>query len=160
MRSEQEAERAIRLYSDTIRRICFVHLKNHADVEDIFQDVFLKYILSDTVFKNNEHEKAWFIRVTVNVCRDLIKSAFRSRSVSLEEALNATSNTNEDDRHVLEAVLKLPKKYRDIVYLHYYEGYTAPEIGKILNKNENTVYTILKRARELLKKSLGGDENG
>ncbi|NLC72528.1 MAG: sigma-70 family RNA polymerase sigma factor [Ruminococcaceae bacterium] len=160
MRSEQEAERAIRLYSDTIRRICFVHLKNHADVEDIFQDVFLKYILSDTVFKNNEHEKAWFIRVTVNACRDLIKSAFRSRSVSLDEAINATSNANEDDRHVLEAVLKLPKKYRDIVYLHYYEGYTAPEIGKILNKNENTVYTILKRARELLKKSLGGDENG
>lgn len=74
MRSEQEANRALDLYSDTVRRICMIHLKNYADTEDIFQTVFLKYVLSSTVFKNEEHEKAWFIRVTINACKDLLKS--------------------------------------------------------------------------------------
>lgn len=74
MRSEQEANRAIERYADTVRRICMIHLKNHADTEDIFQNVFLKYVLSTAVFESEEHEKAWFIRVTINACRDLLKS--------------------------------------------------------------------------------------
>lgn len=71
MRSEREANRAIELYADTVRRLCIVHLKNHADAEDIFQTVFLKYVLSSVAFENDAHEKAWFIRVTVNACKDL-----------------------------------------------------------------------------------------
>ena len=85
MRSEEEANRAVEKYADTVRRICIVHLKNHADTEDIFQTVFLKYVLSSVSFENEEHEKAWFIRVTVNACKDLPKSFFRSRTVSLDE---------------------------------------------------------------------------
>lgn len=84
MRSEQEAVQAVERYADTVRRVCALHLKNHADTEDIFQTVFLKYVLSTTVFESQEHEKAWFIRVTVNACRDLLKSFFRSRTVSLD----------------------------------------------------------------------------
>lgn len=64
-----------------------------------------------------------------------------------------------DNREVLEAVLSLPAKYRDVVYLHYYEGYTAPQIGEILEKKTNTVYTLLTRAREQLRRLLGGDED-
>ncbi len=158
MRSEEEANRAVEKYADTVRRICIVHLKNHADTEDIFQTVFLKYVLSSVSFENEEHEKAWFIRVTVNACKDLLKSFFRSRTVSLDEIIEKPSEMPQDNREVLEAVLELPEKYRDVVYLYYYEEYTAPEIGRILEKKENTVYTLLKRARKILKDKLGGDE--
>lgn len=158
MRSEEEANRAIEQYSDTVRRICFLHLKNEADTEDIFQTVFLKYVLSSAEFQSPEHEKAWLIRVTINACRDLLKSFFRSRTVSLSEAAEQAADGDEGRREVLEAVLKLPEKYRRVVYLHYFEGYTAPQIGKILSKNVNTVYTLLTRARQMLKKELGGDD--
>ena len=87
MRSEQEVNRAIERYADTIRRICMIHLKNYADTEDIFQTVFLKYVLSCVSFESEEHEKAWFIKVTMNACRDLLKSFFRSHTVSLEEVM-------------------------------------------------------------------------
>ena len=157
MRSEQEANRAIELYADTVRRLCMIHLKNHADTEDIFQTVFLKYLLSTKEFESPEHEKAWFIRVTVNACRDLLKSIFRSRTDSMEEVLDQPSLPQED-HEVLEAVLSLPARYKDAVYLHYYEGYTAPEIAKILGKNVNTIYTLLNRARQLLREKLGGDD--
>lgn len=157
MRSEQEANRAIELYADTVRRICMLHLKNHADTEDIFQTVFLKYLLSSKEFETPEHEKAWFIRVTVNACRDLLKSFFRSHTVSMEGLLDQPS-LPQQDHEVLEAVLSLPVRYKDAVYLHYYEGYTAPEIAKILGKNVNTIYTLLNRARQLLREKLGGDD--
>lgn len=159
MRSEQEANRAIERYADTVRRICMIHLKNHADTEDIFQNVFLKYVLSTAVFENEEHEKAWFIRVTINACRDLLKSFFRSRTVSLDTLLDQPADLTETDRTVLDAVLALPPKYRDVVYLHYYEGYTAPQIGQILKKNVNTVYTLLNRAKQALRETLGGDDD-
>ena len=157
MRSEQETNRAIERYSDTVRRLCMVHLKNYADTEDIFQTVFLKYVLSSVSFESEEHEKAWFIRVTINACKDLLKSFFRSRTVSLEEVLEQPSKLAPDHREVLEAVLSLPQKYRDVVYLHYFEDYTAPQIGRILGRNENTVYTLLTRSRKMLREKLGGD---
>lgn len=159
MRSEQEANRAIERYADTVRRICMIHLKNHADTEDIFQNVFLKYVLSTAVFESEEHEKAWFIRVTINACRDLLKSFFRSRTVSLDTLLDQPADLTENDRTVLDAVLALPGKYRDVVYLHYYEGYTAPQISEILHKNVNTIYTLLNRAKQALKETLGGDDD-
>lgn len=160
MRSEQEADRAIELYADTVRRICMVHLKSYSDTEDVFQNVFLKYVLSSVVFENEEHEKAWFIRVTLNACKDLLKSFFRSRSVPLEEIIELPAQAKGENSEVLEAVLSLPQKYRDAVYLHYYEGYSAVEIAKILGKNENTIYTHLSRARDILREKLGGDELG
>ena len=158
MRSEWEANRAIDRYADLVRRVCMIHLKNHTDTEDIFQTVFLKYVTGTTEFESEEHEKAWFIRVTINACKDLLRSFFRSRTVSLDDLLEQPDQVPEDHREVLEAVLALPDKYRDVVYLHYYEGYTAPEIGAILHKNPNTVYTLLTRARDELRKMLGGED--
>ena len=157
MRSDQEVNRAIELYADTIRRICMVHLKNYSDTEDIFQIVFLKYVLSSVIFENEGHEKAWFIRVTINACKDLLKNFFRSRTVSIDELLDQPVALTPDNSEVLEAVLSLPKKYKDVVYLHYYEGYTAVEISRILHKNVNTIYTFLTRSKRLLKEKLGGE---
>lgn len=157
MRSEQETIRAVEQYSDTVRRLCAVHLKNEADTEDIFQTVFLKYVLSSVSFENDEHEKAWFIRVTINACKDLLKSFFRSRTVSLDNIPEQPWELPEDYRDVWEAVFSLPQKYRDVVYLHYFEDYTAPQISRILGKNVNTVYTILTRSKQMLREKLGGD---
>ncbi len=157
MRSEGEVNRAIGLYADTVRRLCMVHLKNYADTEDIFQNVFLKYALSSTVFETQEHEKAWFIRVTLNACKDLLKSFARRFTVSLDELVELPASASQDNRYILEAVLSLPAKYKDVVYLHYYEEYTAPQISRIIGKNVNTVYTLLARARKLLEEKLGGE---
>lgn len=157
MRSEQEVNRAVDRYADTVRRLCMVHLKNYHDTEDIFQTVYLKYILSSAVFENEEHEKAWFIRVTINACKDMLKNFFRSRTVPLDELLNQTEDLTPENSEVLEAVLSLPEKNRAVVYLHYYEGYSAVEISGILGKNVNTVYTLLTRSKQLLKEKLGGD---
>ena len=158
MRSEGDAHRAIERYADMVWRLCLINLKNPADAEDVFQNVFMKYVLSSAVFQSEEHEKAWFIRVTVNACRDLYRSLFRRESVPIDELPELPYNdNNEENREVLDAVMALPEKYRDVVYLHYYEGYSAPEISKILHKNVNTIYTLLTRARNMLRESLGGD---
>ena len=157
MRSEQEVNRAVERYADMVRRLCMLHLKNAADTEDIFQNVFLKYVLRSMPFESEAHERAWIIRVTINACKDLLKSFFRSRTVSLDEVVQLPAETPPDHREVLEAVLSLPPKYKDVVYLHYYEGYTAPEISRMLGKNVNTVYTRLNRSKQLLREKLGGD---
>ena len=156
MRSEEEANRAIRLYADTVRRICMVNLKNYSDTEDIFQTVFLKYVLHPEPFESEEHEKAWIIRVTVNACKDLLKNVFRSRTVPLDTLIETPQAQELRHTELLEAVLSLPAKYKDVVYLYYYEGYSAEEISRILKKNVNTVYTLLTRARKILKKELEG----
>lgn len=103
----------------------------------------------------------WIIRVTANACKDLPRSFFRSRTVSLDVLIETPREMPEDHSDILEAVLALPEKYKDPIYLHYYEGYTAEEIGRILEKNTNTVYTLLTRARQMLKTRLEGvTENG
>ena len=156
MRNEEEAGRAIRLYADTVRRICMVHLKNYSYTEDIFQTVFLKYVLHSKPFESEEHEKAWIIRVTVNACKDLLKSVFRSQTVPLDTLIETPQAQELQHTELLGAVLSLPPKYKDVVYLYYYEGYSAEEISRILKKNVNTVYTLLTRARKILKKELEG----
>lgn len=160
MRSEEETNQAMERYGDTVRRLCMIHLKNEADTQDIFQTVFLKYLLHDKPFESGEHEKAWFIRVTLNACKDLLRSFFRRNTVPLEELTGQADKLTGQGQEVLAAVLALPQKERQVVYLHYYEGYTAPEIANILRKNVNTIYTNLTRAREQLKTMLGGEEDG
>lgn len=158
MRSEQEACRAIEAYADTVQRLCMLHLKNHSDTEDIMQTVFMKYVTYTGEFENAEHEKAWIIRVTVNLCKDFLKSFFRSRTVSIDEIKEQIAPEKEDYSEVLEAVLSLPKKYKDVIYLYFYEQYTAVEIAEILGKKPNTVYTLLARGKAILRDKLGGDE--
>ncbi len=154
MRTDQQIQLAIEHHGDMVRRLCMIHLKNHADSEDVFQTVFIKYALYQGVFESADHENAWFIRVTLNACRDLLRRFFRSRTVSLEVLMEIPQEMTDSHREVLEAVLALPEKYRIPIYLHYYEGYTAPEIGKILKKNVNTVYSLLNRGKKLLKEAL------
>ncbi len=157
MRSEHEIDRAVEQYSDMIKRICLYHLKNAADTEDVFQTVFLKYLLYKGSFESPEHEKAWFIRVTLNACKDYLKSFFRHSALPLEELAEEAASIPAQQHEVLDAVLALPAKYRNAIYLHYYEGYSAAEIGKILDKKENTVYSLLSRGRTMLREALGGD---
>ncbi len=154
MRSEYEVNRAIEQYADTVRRLCMIHLKNYADTEDIFQTVFLKYALSSVAFESPKHETAWIVRVTLNACKDLLKSFSRSRSISLETLIEEPAQIDQSHREVLEAVLALPEKYRIAIYLHYYEGYTAPEIAKLTKRKVNSVYTLLNRGKSMLKEAL------
>lgn len=150
MRAESDVVRAIEQYADTVRRVAFVHLEDRADVDDIYQTVFMRYALRDEPFRDEGHERAWIIRVTINACRDLVKSAYRSRTVPLDSVLEPRSEAVEDHRDVLEAVAALPLPQRQVVYLHYYEGYTAPEMARILEKKTSTIYTLMLRARRAL----------
>lgn len=148
------------MYSDTVKRICLLNLKNRHDTDDVFQNVFLKYMQSDTIFESDEHEKAWFIRVTLNECKDFFKSFSRSKVVSIDEIIEPSEEMDTESMELLDEVLKLPKKYKEVIYLFYYEGYNAVEIGQILNKNVNTIYTLMSRAKEMLKCNLGGEADG
>lgn len=157
MRSEYEMERAVASYSDMVRRICFLHLKNRHDTEDVFQNVFLKYLLYEGHFADCEHEKAWMIRVTINACKDWIKVNRKRNIVSLEVIAEEAESLNENNGFVLEAVMQLPDKYKSVIYLYYYEQYSAIEIAGILHKKENTIYTRLARAKAILKDMIGGE---
>ena len=155
MKSEEEVRRAIDQYADMVTRLCLLRLKSRADSEDVFQEVFLKYAMFRGEFTSAEHEKAWLIRVTLNACRDSLRSAFRTKTVPLELLGEQAA---PEQRAVLSEMLALPQKYRDVLYLHDYEGYTAAETGEILGKKENTVYSLLSRGRELLRRAMtGGD---
>ena len=157
MRSESEVNRAIENYADMVRRLCMVHLKNYADTEDIFQTVFLKYILYPEPFESEEHEKAWIIRVTINACKDLLKSAWWRRHATLHEASHlAAPIVPEPDDTLYNAVQALPLRYREPVYLFYYEGYDTNEIAQLLHISPATVRKRLCRAREKLKQELEG----
>lgn len=158
MRSEQETNRAVTLYANMIRRVCLYHLKSAADTEDVFQNVFLKYLLHEKAFADAEHEKAWFIRVTINACKDHLKFLSRRRTEPLEEFMGEAAPAQSEHREVLEAVLALPVKYKDAIYLHYYEGYAAAEIAAIIGSKENTVYSLLSRGRSMLREKLEGGE--
>ena len=157
MRSEEDVRIALENHGDTVRRVSFIHLKNYSDVEDVFQDVFLKYMLYDGNFENDSHEKAWLIRVAINQCKDILKSFFRKKVNSIDDVDTSHFAVHDEDRSLLDAVMKLPDKYKDVIYLYYYEGYTAVEIGELLKKRENTIYTWLSRGKSALKDSLGGD---
>lgn len=174
MRTEQEADRTLGLYADMVTRVCMVYLHNVQDAEDVFQEVFLKYVQFSDAFQSDEHEKAWFLRVAINGCKDLLRSAARKRTIPvsqmgdgetdttalLEHLLHQQTEADDQDRDVLGAVLSLEEKYREAIYLHYYEGYTAPEIGAMTGRPANTVYSLLKRGREMLRKNLEEEHHG
>ena len=117
MRNEAEVNRAIDLYADTVRRICFLYLKNDADVDDIFQEVFLKYLLHPSSFESDAHEKAWLIRVSINACQDLLKSFFRRRVRSIEEVTTEQFYLQEEDKGLLDAVFRLAPKYLSLIHI-------------------------------------------
>lgn len=144
--------------NDMVYRICFLYLKNEQDAYDAAHETFVRLIQKDPVFSDREHEKAWLIRVAVNCCKDVLKSWWKKNWNGYEsvEEQGRTEILSEEkpDSPVLEAVLDLPVKYRTLVYLHYYEGYTVAEIGRILHQNPSTLRGRLARAKEILRKEL------
>ena len=153
--SQAQISMAIDKYADMVKRICFLYLHNSADVEDVFQEVFLKFMLNQEKFDNEQHEKAWLCRVTYNQCKDMLKSFWRKKVVSIDNMDIAYRSREYSD--LLAAVRKLPSSSRQIIYLHYYEQMSVPEIAEILHQNTNTVYTQLRRAKTQIKSQLGDD---
>lgn len=157
MKDEIEIQNAITQYADMVQRICFLHKLQPSDVDDIFQNVFLKYAQSAS-FQDSEHEKAWILRVTINTCNDTWRSWFHRKVHLSEEIETYPSKESSSNSYVLDAVKALPEQYRNVIYLFYYEGYKVREIALLLHKKENTIHTWLRRAKEQLKDVLGGDD--
>lgn len=141
-------EDIVEKYSDMILRIAYQNLKNKTGAEDILQEVFVKLISVKNRPLGEEHLKAWLIRVTVNLCKNYWKAAWIRKTVPLEENWLQISENNIT---LWEELWSLPAKYRNTLYLYYYEGYTVPEISVILQIPLNTAYTHLQRAKEKLK---------
>lgn len=150
-----EAERLINTYSDLILRLSYTYLKSTQDGEDICQTVLLKLLTGDETFDSPAHERAWVIRAAINACKDELR-AFRRRAVPLESAAEAAA-PEPPRSDVLDAVMALPEKYREAVYLFYYEGYSAREIGAMTGRSEAAVSAHLSRGRKKLRELLGGD---
>lgn len=140
-------------YSDTVYRVALTRTKNVENAEDIFQEVFMKLSEKDPKFESEEHIKAWLIRVTINMTKNLHSSSWNQKVTSLTEEFKFET---EEESNVFEIVNELPQNYRTVIYLFYYEGYKTKEIAKILNKSEGTIKTWLFRARDCLKEKLEG----
>ncbi|MBQ8921854.1 MAG: sigma-70 family RNA polymerase sigma factor [Oscillospiraceae bacterium] len=153
-----QMERIYDKYHLSVFRLAFAYCKNRADAEDITSDVFLKRFEADPEFTDEQHETAWMMRVTVNRAKDLLRS-FRYRfSVPLEEA--SAVYESPEEHTVYHAVMELPAKYRAVIHLYYFEGYSVAEIGEMTGRSETAVQTQLYRARKMLKKKLGEELNG
>lgn len=157
MKSETEIQNAIELYADMIQKLCVIHLKQAIEVDDVFQNVFLKYAHSKP-FHNQEHEKAWILRVTLNCCHDHWRFINKQPLPLNEQNVYDPTENKQDFTYVLDAVRQLPEKKRTVIYLYYYEGYKIKEIASIMKKQENTIHTWLRRAKLQLKEILGGDD--
>ena len=143
-------------YADNIYRVALSYCKNKYDAEDILQNVFLKLLQADIVFEEEEHLRRWLIRVAVNCCKDLSKSFWKKRMVSIDEARQSYSHdfSSNEKSDLYESVMELPQKYRVVMHLYYYEDYSIREIAEILKIKETTVQTQLMRARNKLQHKL------
>ncbi len=144
-------------YQDMIYRTAVTITGNHADAEDVLQEVFFKYFRLHPAFESSSHEKAWFLRVTINECKNLMRTIWKRKRTDFDpELLVQTENPfSEQDSAVLEAVMHLPEKYRIAIYLYYYEEYSVREIAVITSQSEAAVAQHLVRGRRKLRKQLG-----
>ena len=147
-------EEALFRYGDGVYRLALARTGHVQDAEDVTQTTFLRYaeaLEKEIQFDSQEHRKAWLFRVAINQSKNLFASAwFRHRAALTEEI----TFSQESYREVYVAVQALPEKYRTVIHLYYYEGYAVKEIAELLNKKENTVKSLLKRGRELLRKEV------
>ncbi len=137
-------------YKDTIYRIAYTYLRSRPDAEDVAQETFLKLYTRAEPFPNDDTEKAWLIRVTMNACHNLRRSVWYRNRVEMPENLPESYGTPEDNA-LYAAVFSLPDKYRVVVLLYYYEEYSVEEISQITGRNPSTIQTQLQRARKRLK---------
>lgn len=151
----EDLERMVRDYSRLLVRLAFTYMKNVADAEDAVQEVFLTVLIRGQTFQDEEQERAWLIRVTINRCKNMLKAASR-KNRSLEEVPESRQAYEQPfDYGVLDGVMQLPERYRGIIHLYYYEGYTQEEIAILLDIPLSTVKTRMVRARKRLRKLLG-----
>lgn len=153
-RAGDDIDDVLQRYSDMVYKIAFSHTKNKSDADDVFQNVFLRYMNCGKVFENEEHRKAYLIKAAVNQSKSLFLSAwFRKTEPILDEIIFET----QEDSEIYHAVLDLPLKYRTVIQLYYYEEMSVTEISKALGIKESTIKSQLHRARNLLRKRLKGE---
>lgn len=150
-----EIELVLKTYSDMIYKLALSQTKNKANTEDIFQDVFMRLMKTDTKFQNSNHTRAWLIKTTLNCCRNLWNSAWFRRTTSLDENLQTEETFNEDNLY--SKVMELPKKYRSVIHLFYYEDMSIADISKSMGLKKETVASQLSRGRAILRQKLGKD---
>ncbi len=138
-------------YKDTVYRIALNYLGNPEDADDIVQDVLLKLFTTAKRFKDDEHLKRWLIRVTLNRCANETRSRKHHDNTPIENITLAVNFETEEQLALFSAVMSLPERYRTVLYMYYYEGYSVKETGEILGIRESAVTTRLSRARERLK---------
>ena len=148
-------EQAVRKYADTVTGVCVMRLQNRADAEDCFQNTFTKLWLKAPDFESEEHLKAWLIRVAMHECVSYIRKNRRAAALERHEKAEAFDFDRSD---MSWALSRTPQKYRDVLYLYYCEQYKVRDIAIILQKKENTVKSLLKRGREIIKSIYGGEE--
>ncbi len=150
LRTDEIISRDLDDYGDMILRLAYSYMKNIHDAEDILQDVFVQLMKNIDIFQGNDHKKSWLITVTRNMCKNKLKSSwFKSREELIE--LPYYDEYKNDD--IIEAVMKLPLKYREVIHLFYYEDYSTAQIAEIVNKKESTIRSLLHRGRNILKKN-------
>ncbi len=163
-----DLQEKIHKYKDMLYKIAFVQLKNESDAEDVIQEVFCQYFKSGKEFETKEYEKAWFIKVTLNACRKVWRSAWyrhRAEMPELEVASESEGRLEnayvkrEQQEEILKAVLSLPAKYRDVIHLFYYEELSINEICDATGRNQSTVTSQLTRGRQMLGKKLKEEYN-
>lgn len=145
----RQAERIMDEYGNSILRLAYSYLHNNGDAEEVLQDTLVQYITKAPDFVDNEHEKAWLLRVAANISKNRISFNKVRQCDELNDQLVARKET--DLSFVWEAVKKLPMKYREVIHLYYYEEYSTSQIAYILRKNEATIRSLLHRGRKLLK---------
>ncbi len=157
LRTNHDITQLYDCHADTVYRVCFLFLRGcEVDIEDALQTTFLKLLKDGTRFSSSEHEKAWLIVTASNVCRDMLRSAWR-RHVSVHSDLAETTAVPFDIDETAACVMALPTPVKTAVYMFYYEGYSAREIGQALGKSENSVWGYLHKGRALLKDMLKED---
>lgn len=152
---EERARELVERYGDLLVRLGYTWLGDLDDAQDVCQTVLLKLLEDQRTFPDQGQERAWVIRLGINVCKDWRKSAWYRRRAPLEVAETVAAPAAEESP-LLEQVLRLPQPYRQVIFLRYYEGYPVKEIAALLGKSPALVSTHLKRAREKLKTMLGG----
>jgi RNA polymerase sigma-70 factor (ECF subfamily) len=154
--ADYDVDDILKEYSDLVYHLALSRTGNPSYAEDVFQDVFLKLIKAKVAFNDQEHLKAWLIRVTINCTKDLRRSFWFRNTEALDENLAAESAP--DDAHdVTDAVAALPVKYRTVIHLYYYEDLSIEEIAQFLQRKTATVASQLSRGRKLLKEKLKGE---
>lgn len=156
-RPSQNIEETYNRYYDMVYRVSFSYLKNTEETKDAVSEIFLKLLRAKMNFKNADHEKAWLLRTTINQCKDFFKN-WRRRNVNIDDYVNLAGENPFEDDETLKAVMELPEKYKYVIHLYYYEGYTSEEIAGMLKKTHSTVRYHLQEARKLLKGVLEHEE--